>query len=346
MSSLLDKLSKAGTIKESGIMSKNPVVMNRDFIPTDLPILNVAFSGKIDGGLVPGLTVFAGESKTFKTLLGLYCMKAYFDKYPDAVALLYDSEFGITPEYLDSNGIDADRVIHVPVTTIEEIKLDVVSRLKEIGKDDHAFILIDSIGNLPSSKEARDAEEQKSVADMTRAKEVRSLLRLITPHLTMKSIPCIAINHIYKTMELYAKNVVSGGTAVMYNANQVFIITRSQEKDGTDVTGWNFTINIEKSRFVKEKSKLTFTVMYDQGIIPWSGLFDLAIEAGVIENPTKGWYKMPDGETKFRAAEAVGDFWEPLLSDPEFTEFIEKKFILPSLKVTNDNREANTEISD
>lgn len=214
MSSLLEKMLKSGNIKSASVLSKSSFFNTKESIPTDLPILNIAFSGTLDGGLLPGLTVVAGASKSFKTMLSLYCMKAYLDKYKDGVAILYDSEFGITPEYIAGFDIDVERVIHIPILNVEELKFDIVQRLGEIDKKDKVFIMIDSIGNLASKKEVEDAENEKSVADMTRAKSLKSLFRIITPHLTTKNIPCLAINHIYMTQEMYSKAIVSGGCVV------------------------------------------------------------------------------------------------------------------------------------
>ena len=342
--SLLEKLLAAGSVKTSSVLSESAYFNEKDLIPTDLPILNVAFSGKLDGGLVPGLTVFAGQSKSYKTLLGLYCMKAFFNKYKDAVALLYDSEFGITPDYLTSNGIDASKVIHIPIEHIEQLKFDVVKRLEQIKRGDHVFLMIDSLGSLSSKKEVDDANDEKSVSDMTRAKSIRSLLRIITPYLTMKDLPCIVINHTYQTMELYSKAVVGGGTSVMYSANQVFIIGRSQEKVGTEITGWNFNINIEKSRFVREKSKLTFQVLYESGINMWSGLLDMALESGHVTKPSNGWYVRGTEEKKYREdATNTREFWEPILLDVTFQDFVKNKYSLNSKVMSYDQGDLNEE---
>jgi RecA/RadA recombinase len=186
----------------------------KDSVPTEIPIINIALSGKVDGGLTPGLTFLAGESKSFKSLLGLMMVKAYMKKHEDAVCLFYDSEFGITPEYISANGIDTDRVIHVPIEHLEELKFDISKRLEAIERNDKVIIFIDSIGNLASKKEVEDALDEKSVADMSRAKVMKSLWRIVTPHLTIKNIPCIAINHTYQTMEMYSKAVMSGGCMV------------------------------------------------------------------------------------------------------------------------------------
>jgi RecA/RadA recombinase len=334
--SLLGKMLKAGNIKSASVLSKSSFFNAKEIIPTDLPILNIAFSGSLEGGLLPGLTVVAGASKSFKTMLSLYCMKAYLDKYNDGVAILYDSEFGITPDYLESFNIDINRVIHIPIENVEQLKFDIVQRLGEVDKKDNVFIMIDSIGNLASKKEVEDAENEKSVADMSRAKSLKSLFRIITPHLTTKNIPCLAINHIYQEMGLYPKAIVSGGTGIYYSANQIFIISKSQEKDGTELAGFKFTINIEKSRYVKEKSKLPFSVFFDSGIYKWSSLFELAQESGHIIKPKVGWYQTVDMETgeisekSYRAKDLESNdaYFEGLIKDKVFKEYVERKFKL------------------
>jgi RecA/RadA recombinase len=341
--SLLDKMLKAGSIKQSAVLSNSAFFQDKDPIQTELPIVNIAFSGSLKGGLIPGLTVVAGESKSFKTLLGLYCMKAYLKKYPKGVALLYDSEYGITPEYLESFDIDTDRVIHIPIEDVEQLKFDIVKRLDEVSKGDNVFLMIDSIGNLASKKEVEDAMSEKSVADMSRAKALKSLFRIITPKLTTKDIPCIAVNHTYKEIGLFPKNIISGGTGIYYSANQIFIISKAQEKEGTDLAGFKFTINIEKSRYVKEKAKLPFTVLYESGIQRWSSLMDLAIESGHITKATQGWYNTTDLETgeiiepKRRGKDIEQDdaFFEALIKDNRFNKFIEKKYKLTMVEEVN-----------
>ena len=287
MNKLLEKMKKSGSIKNSSILSQSMFFNKKDMVPTDVPIINVALSGSLNGGLTSGLTFIAGESKHFKSLLGLIMVSAYMKKYPDSVCLFYDSEFGITPEYIKANNIDTSRVIHLPIEHLEQLKFDIAKRLNEIERGDKVIIFIDSVGNLASKKEAEDALDEKAVADMTRARTMKSLWRIVTPHLTTKDIPCIAINHTYKTMEMFSKSVMSGGTGGMYSANQVFIIGKSQEKDGQELIGYNFTINIEKSRFVREKSKLPFTVTFEKGLSKWSGLLDIALESGHVIKPSR-----------------------------------------------------------
>lgn len=344
MASLRDRLLAVGTIKSASILSESPFFNVKDTIRTEIPIINMAFSGRVDGGLLPGITTLAGESKTFKTLLSLYCMKAYLDQFKDGIAILYDSEFGITPEYLKSYGIDTDRVLHIPIEHVEQLKFDIVKRLDEVKRGDHVFFMIDSLGALASKKEAEDAMNENTAADMSRAKAIRSLLRIITPHFAMKNIPCMIINHVYKEIGMFPKDVIPGGTAVTYNSNQIFIISKAQEKDGTELLGYKFTITIHKSRFVKEKSKFPFTVFYDKGIMKWSGLLDIAIEGGFIIKPKVGWYQEADPETGeipsdklYRAKDIVNsdEFWNRIISTTKFPEYIKNRYTLGEISLTD-----------
>lgn len=342
--SLLDKLQRSGSIKHAAVLSSSSLFNVKDSVPTEIPIINIALSGQVNGGLTPGLTFLAGESKSFKSLLGLMMVKAYLRKHEDAVCLFYDSEFGVTPDYIQANGIDTDRVLHIPIEHIEQLKFDISKRLETIERGDKVIIFIDSVGNLASKKEVEDALDEKSVADMSRAKVLKSLWRIVTPHLTIKDIPCVAINHTYNTLEMYSKAVVSGGTGGIYSANQIFIITKAQEKDGTDLAGYKFTINIEKSRYVREKSKFPFIAKFESGIDKWSGLLDIALEGQFIVSPTKGWYSVVDpdtgevGEDKIRAKQMnTSAFWLPIISHPKFAEFLRSRYQTGSVEMVDEN---------
>lgn len=343
MSALLDKIKKNSTIKDSAILSESKFFTKKDMIPTAIPAINVALSGRLDGGLTPGLTMWAGPSKHFKTMFSLIMAKSYMDKYPESVMLFYDSEFGTPQSYFDSLGIDTSRIIHTPITDVEQLKFDIMQQLNNIVRGDNVIILVDSIGNLASKKEVEDALEGKSVGDMSRAKQIKSLFRMVTPHLTLKNIPMVVVNHTYKTLELYSKDVVGGGTGSYYSADNIFILGRQQEKDGTELMGYNFIINVEKSRHTREKSKIPVTVKFDGGISKWSGLLDMALEAKVVVKPSNGWYSRVDPETgeveekKFRIKDTdTKEFWLPILMASGFQNWVKDNYQVSSGPLMSD----------
>ena len=329
----MDKLQKNSKIKETSTLSTSKFFTEKDMVPTDVPMVNVALSGSVDGGISPGLTVLAGPSKHFKTSFALLMAGAYLNAKPEAVVLFYDSEFGSPQSYFEQFGVDTDRVLHTPIANVEELKFDLINQLENLDRNDDVMIVIDSIGNLASKKELEDALAEKGVADMSRAKALKGLFRMATPYLTMKNIPLIAINHTYKEIGLFPKDIVGGGTGIYYSADNIWIIGRQQEKQGTEVVGYNFVINIEKSRYVKEKSKIPIGVSWEGGVQKYSGLLDVALAGGYVAKPSNGWYQKVDtttGElvgTKVRTKDTLeADFWEPVFETTNFADFLEKTY--------------------
>jgi RecA/RadA recombinase len=219
--SLAQRLIKNSTVKETDIITESKIFGKKDMIPTSVPMVNVALSGRVDGGITPGLTVLAGPSKHFKSAFSLLMAASYMKQYPESVLLFYDSEFGTPQAYFESFGIDMERVVHTPITDVEQLKFDIMQQVSQLGRNDHCIIVIDSIGNLASKKEVEDALDGKSVADMTRAKQLKSLFRMITPHLSLKDIPMAVINHTYKEIGLYPKDIVGGGTGSYYGSDNM-----------------------------------------------------------------------------------------------------------------------------
>ena len=261
---------------------------------------------------------------------------AWLKAKPNAVVIFYDSEFGSPQAYFDQFGVDTSRVLHTPITNVEELKFDLVAQLEDMDEKDDIMIIIDSIGNLASKKELEDAKDGKSVADMSRAKALKGLFRMTTPYLAMKNIPLLAVNHTYKEIGLYPKDIVGGGTGIYYSANNIWIIGRRQNKTGTEVMGYDFVIKVEKSRFVKEQSKIPITVSWEGGIDEMSGLLDVAMASGHVIKPSNGWYQKVNEEKKYRLADLDKNFWSSILEDQVFQEFVKKAFSVGSATIDLD----------
>jgi hypothetical protein len=208
-----------------------------------------------------------------------------------------------------------------------------MNQLTNIERGDRVMILIDSIGNLASKKEVEDAIEQKSAADMTRAKQIKSLFRMVTPHLTLKDIPMVVVNHTYMEIGMFPKAIVGGGTGSYYSADNIYILGRQQEKDGADLVGYNYIINVEKSRYVREKARIPVTVRFDGGVSRHSGLLDMALESGHVIKPSNGWYSRVNTDTgeveakKWRLADTdSAEFWSSILEQTSFKDWVRENY--------------------
>jgi RecA/RadA recombinase len=327
--SLMDRIKKTSSIEIASVLDESEVFGERQLIPTEVPIINIALSGTLKGGLTSGVTEIAGPSKHFKTGIALLMMRSFLRKHKDGIILFYDAEFGTPGSYFTTFGIDMKKVFHTPITDVEQLKQDIMKQLAEMKRGDHLMIVIDSIGQLASLKEVEDALEGKTVADMTRAKAIKSLFRMITPHLRIKDIPLVVVNHTYMEIGMFPKAVTGGGTGMYYAADTIWIIGRQQEKVEGTVAGYNFIINVEKSRFVKEKSKLPISVRLDEGIEQYSGLLEIALDGGFVEKPMPGWYLKKGAKVKVREIDTkTEEFWKDILATEEFNEYIRKRFEL------------------
>jgi RecA/RadA recombinase len=347
--SLKEKLIKNSTIAFTATLEDSKIFTKKDTIPTTVPMINVALSGSVDGGLVPGITMLAGPSKHFKTGFALLMASAFLKKYSDGVILFYDSEFGTPQSYFNTFGIPFDAVVHTPVMDVEQLKFDIMKQLTAIERGERVMIVIDSIGNLASKKEVEDALNEKSVADMSRAKQLKSLFRMVTPYLTMKDIPMVVVNHTYKEIGLYPKDIVGGGTGSYYGSDNIWILGRQQDKDSDGIQGYHFVINVEKSRYVKEKSKIPITVNYEGGINRWSGLLDVAIDGGYVAKPKVGWYARVDKETgevlapNMRAGDIVdnAEFWKTIFKETDFAKYIKEKYSIAHGAILSEDEDAD-----
>ena len=340
--SLMDKLKKNTSLKNVSIITESDLFNEVDDVATTaIPMINVALGGSIDGGIGRGITSIAGPSKHFKTSFALVMVAGFLNKHEDGVCLFYDNEFGAKEEYFDAYGVDTSRVIHNPFSNIEELKFDIVKQLSELENTDRVIILIDSIGNAASKKEeVEDALSEKSAADMTRAKQLKSLFRMITPQLNLKKIPLIAINHTYQTQEMFSKTIMGGGEGAIYSSNTILFVTKSKLKEGDEHTGSYFTLVANKSRYIKENVKIPITVRLNGGIAKWSGFEELAEEWGVIEkcriSRSLGYQydSMKKGLIQVKATEidSANDFWNLVLEETDLKQRIEAHFKLSVVK--------------
>lgn len=350
--------------KESAILSESALFNEKKLIPFDVLGLNIAFSGDVDGGMGSGLHFFAAPSKHFKTLFGLLAVNAYLNENPDGVVLFYDSEFGTTLSYWKAARINMARVVHIPVRNVEDFKFDLVQKLEKISETNKknkekrkVMILIDSVGNMASKKEIEDALNDKSVADMTRAKMLKGVFRMVTPYFTLEEIPCVAINHVYSEIGLFPKTIMGGGTGGTYSATNIFFISKSQEKTQKEgLMGFTFKIKAEKSRYIKEGSIIPVTVNFKGGMSKYTGLFDIALETGDIVSPSQGRYsrvlvnpdtgEILDDDKSYWKKEMDTEFFKVLLSSTQFKENVRKMYRLSDSEIVANEEADAAELED
>ena len=260
-------------------------------IDTGSYLFNAVVSGSIFGGIPSNkITALAGESSTGKTFFALSVVRNFLNNNPDAGCFYFESESAISREMIEGRGIDSSRMIMIPVVTVQEFReqaLKVLKKYMEQKPEDRKPIMfvLDSLGNLSTTKEIQDSEDGKETRDMTRAQVVKSIFRVLTLKLGQANVPLLVTNHTYDVVGSYVPmKEMGGGSGLKYAASTIVYLSKSKEKDGTQVVGNIIKCETKKSRFTKENSKIETRLFYDnRGLDQYYGLLELGEKHGVFE---------------------------------------------------------------
>jgi predicted transglutaminase-like protease len=96
----------------------------------------------------------------------------------------------------------------------------------------------------------------------------------------------LVTNHIYANVGGYgAPTVQSGGSGLMYSASTIIELSKSKEKDGTEVIGNIIKAKTFKSRLSKENQDVEIRLYYDErGLDRYYGLLELGELGGMWKN--------------------------------------------------------------
>jgi len=172
-------------------------------IDTGSYALNALLSGSIYGG-VPNnkVTAFAGESATGKTFFVLGIVKQFLDMNPNGGVIYFDTEAAVTKSMMESRGVDTKRVIISEPDTIQKFRhtaLQIIEKYSAQPEDKRQpmMMVLDSLGQLSSTKEMEDTSEGKETKDMTKASILKATFRVLNLKLAKIGVPLIVTNHVY-----------------------------------------------------------------------------------------------------------------------------------------------------
>ena len=275
------------------------------FIDTGSYIFNALLSGSIHGGLPSNkITAIAGESATGKTFFVMGMCKNFLDANPDAGVIYFESESAITKQMVIDRGIDPQRMVMFPVTTVQEFRtqaLKVLDKYLEQNEADRKPIMLclDSLGMLSTTKEVEDTADGKETRDMTRAQVLKAAFRVLTLKLGRAKVPMVVTNHTYDVVgSMFPTKEMGGGSGLKYAASTIVYLSKKKEKDGTEVIGNIVHCKNHKSRITVENKMVDVRLTYDKGLDKYYGLLDLALKYGIFKNVSTR-IELPDGSKTF-----------------------------------------------
>ena len=297
---------------------------NDSFIDTGSYIFNALLSGSLHGGLPANkITALAGESATGKTYFLMGMVKNFLDANPDAGVVYFESESAITKQMVIDRGIDPDRMVILPVTTVQEFRtqgLKVLDRYMQQDVDVRRpmFMCLDSLGMLSTTKEVEDTSDGKETRDMTRAQVLKAAFRVLTLKLAKAKVPMVVTNHTYDVVgSMFPTKEMGGGSGLKYAASSIVYLSKKKEKDGTEVIGYIVHCKNHKSRLTIENKMVDVRLTYDKGLDRHYGLIDLAVKYDIFKSVSTR-IELPDGSKQYG---------KTIMNDPEkyFTEDVMKQ---------------------
>ena len=347
--SFIKDLVKASGNEYANIVAEGVAAGDVDsFVDTGSYIFNALLSGSLYGGLPANkITAIAGESATGKTFFALGMCKQFLEDNPDSAVIYFESESAITKEMIEERGIDSNRMIIVPVVTVQEFRQQSISILDKYLETDESkrppmMFCLDSLGMLSTTKEIEDTAAGKETRDMTRAQIVKGAFRVLTLKLGRAKVPMIVTNHTYDVIgSMFPTKEMGGGSGLKYAASSIIYLSKKKEKEGTEVIGNIIHCKNAKSRLTVENRIVDVRLTYDKGLDRYYGLLDLALDSGVFEKQSTR-VLLPTGKT---------EFGKTINNNPEkyFTEDVMEKLELVVngyFKYGNENREHDNQESD
>ena len=271
------------TIVEEGLAAGDV----NSYIDTGSYLFNGLLSGSLSGGLPSNkITALAGESATGKTYFALGIVKQFLDTHPEAGVLYFESESAIPKELIESRGIDSKRMVILPVVTIQEFRTQTIKILDAYLETEQKpmLIVLDSLGNLSTTKELEDTAAGSETRDMTRAQIIKACFRVLTLKLGRANVPLVVTNHTYDVIGAYMPTKeMGGGSGLKYAASSIIYLSKKKDKEGTEVIGNIIHCKTQKSRLTVENKMIDVKLGYQSGIDRYYGLLEFGEKHGVFK---------------------------------------------------------------
>ena len=328
MSEFLEGIKKLNPYAD--FLDENEYSEIKDYISTGSLSVNSIMTGDMFKGIPSGrITALEGESGVGKSFIaGKASAEAQKKGYN---IIWFDSEFATDKFFLQRLGVDASKVMYLPVDTVEEFRnqtFKILESLEEAQKknpDLKVMIVLDSLGNLSYKKEMNDLEEGKDAQDMgQKAKIIKSMCRVLKGLVGRTQTPMIIINHGQwsreKNPNVPSKFQPTGGLGVIYLAHIRLLLSKSLLKEGGDENGKGKilignTLGVEtlKNRLVPEGKRAKMLVNFETGVNKYFGLLEYAEKSGMIEKDGTRWYVKHLDKKIFGVNMYESEIFEPML---------------------------------
>jgi len=314
-----------------GVLS-TPKIKAYEVVSTGSLTLDAALG--CGGTIVGRITEIWGPPNTGKTTMAMITAANYQQQYPNRVVGWIDVEHSWDNDWAKAHGLDIDRVRKTEPATAQDVS-DHAKFMVRSGL--FSLIVIDSIGGMIGRSEVEKDADDAAVAEVARV--VTRMVKYQAHQLTVHKTGLWIINQPRSNIGSYGGGSTTGGGNALKHVSTHKIRMRltntspymvsSKPEDGE--AGFEVAAHVERNKVAPPKKVATFG-LFNQDTDQWgpmgidraSEALRLGIRFGIIANPSKGWYQLPDREVRTNGEAKVLD---ALRESPELVEQVRAEIL-------------------
>jgi len=310
----------------------------REFVSTGSSMLDLVISNGPNGGFPVGrITEITGLEASGKSLLAAHTLANTQKK--GGVAVYIDTENAVSHEFLQAIGVDLEKMLYVPLDTIEDIFEaieHIIETIRSSDRDRLVTIVVDSVAGSTTKVEA-ESDYDKDGWATSKAIIISKAMRKITNMIGRQKVTLIFTNQLRQKLGVMFGDpwTTSGGKALAFHSSvRLRLKQMGQIKmkiDGVDqVIGIKCRAQVVKNRVGPPLRMINYDMYFDSGIDDFGGWLGTLKDYKIVTT-AGAWSQMPrkDGSIwKFQGKDFVPKLMEDKELKQEVYDIISEKIIM------------------
>ncbi len=310
----------------------------REFVSSGSSMLDLVISNGPNGGFPVGrITEITGLEASGKSLLAAHTLANTQKK--GGVAVYIDTENAVSHEFLQAIGVDLEKMLYVPLDTIEDIFEaieHIIETIRSSDRDRLVTIVVDSVAGSTTKVEA-ESDYDKDGWATSKAIIISKAMRKITNMIGRQKVTLIFTNQLRQKLGVMFGDpwTTSGGKALAFHSSvRLRLKQMGQIKmkiDGVDqVIGIKCRAQVVKNRVGPPLRMINYDMYFDSGIDDFGGWLGTLKDYKIVTT-AGAWSQMPrkDGSVwKFQGKDFVPKLMEDKELKQEVYDIISEKIIM------------------
>ena len=269
----------------------------RGWVGSGSSMLDLAISNRPEGGFPVGrITEITGLEASGKSLLAAHALAN--TQKAGGMAVYIDTENAVSREFLEAIGIDLEKMLYVPLETIEEIFEaieNIVESIRKSNKDKLVSIVVDSVMGA-STKIEMAKEFDKDGYATSKSIILSKAMRKVTNMLGRNKICLIFTNQLRTRLGVAFGDpyTTSGGKAIPFHSSvRLRLKSVGQikvKKDGVDQTiGIKTRCQVVKNRMGPPLKTIDYDIYFESGVDDFGGWLNIMKQFKLVAT-AGAWY--------------------------------------------------------